>query len=76
MAELLYCSFCRKSQHQVRKLVAGPDVHICDDCIRLASDIIETHDAPPPGAAPMQRLTHRLRTAVSRLRGLLPRVAW
>lgn len=36
----LYCSFCGKSQHEVRKLIAGPAVFICDECIELCSDII------------------------------------
>jgi ATP-dependent Clp protease ATP-binding subunit ClpX len=43
--KLLYCSFCGKSQHEVRKLIAGPAVFICDECIELCNDIIreETH---------------------------------
>jgi ATP-dependent Clp protease ATP-binding subunit ClpX len=36
----LYCSFCGKSQHEVRKLIAGPTVFICDDCVELCMDII------------------------------------
>ncbi len=38
--KLLYCSFCGKSQHEVRKLIAGPSVFICDECIDLCNDII------------------------------------
>jgi len=38
--KLLYCSFCNKSQHQVRKLIAGPLVFICDECVELCNDII------------------------------------
>jgi hypothetical protein len=37
----LYCSFCGKSQHDVRKLIAGPEVFICDECIDLCTDIVE-----------------------------------
>jgi ClpX C4-type zinc finger len=37
----LYCSFCGKSQHEVRKLIAGPTVFICDECIELCKDIIQ-----------------------------------
>ena len=37
---LLYCSFCGKSQHEVRKLIAGPTVFICDECVELCMDII------------------------------------
>ncbi len=38
--KLLYCSFCGKSQHEVRKLIAGPSVFICDECVELCDDII------------------------------------
>ncbi len=38
--KLLYCSFCGKSQHEVRKLIAGPNVFICDECVELCNDII------------------------------------
>nr|HMS44860.1 ClpX C4-type zinc finger protein [Alphaproteobacteria bacterium] len=37
----LYCSFCGKSQNEVRKLIAGPTVFICDECIELCTDIIK-----------------------------------
>ena len=46
----LYCSFCGKSQHEVKKLIAGPSVFICDECIDLCNDIIR--DEAPPEAAP------------------------
>ncbi|WP_261816888.1 ATP-dependent protease ATP-binding subunit ClpX [Vibrio gallicus] len=47
--KLLYCSFCGKSQHEVRKLIAGPSVYICDECVDLCNDIIreEIKDALP-----------------------------
>ena len=38
--KLLYCSFCGKSQHEVKKLIAGPSVFICDECIELCNDIV------------------------------------
>jgi ATP-dependent Clp protease ATP-binding subunit ClpX len=38
--KLLYCSFCGKSQHEVRKLIAGPSVFICDECVELCNDIV------------------------------------
>ena len=53
----LYCSFCGKSQHEVRKLIAGPTVFICDECVDLCNDIIReetksslvrTRDGVPP----------------------------
>jgi len=40
-AKTLHCSFCRKSQHDVRCLVAGPAVFICDECVKLCDDIVE-----------------------------------
>src|ERR1700751_5790501 len=38
--QLLRCSFCRKSQHDVRQLIAGPSVYICDECVELCLDVI------------------------------------
>src|SRR3954451_5814349 len=48
--KLLYCSFCGKSQHEVRKLIAGPSVFICDECIDLCNDIIREEASTDPGA--------------------------
>ena len=48
--KVLYCSFCGKSQHEVKKLIAGPSVFICDECIELCNDIIR--DEVPPESAP------------------------
>ena len=39
-SKLLYCSFCGKSQNEVRKLIAGPSVYVCDECVELCNDII------------------------------------
>ncbi|MBV6474927.1 MAG: ATP-dependent Clp protease ATP-binding subunit ClpX [Rhodocyclaceae bacterium] len=47
--KLLYCSFCGKSQHEVRKLIAGPSVFICDECIELCNDIIRDEIAADHG---------------------------
>lgn len=49
--KLLYCSFCGKSQHEVRKLIAGPSVFICDECVDLCNDIIreEIQENAPEG---------------------------
>jgi ATP-dependent Clp protease ATP-binding subunit ClpX len=44
----LYCSFCGKSQHEVKKLIAGPSVFICDECIDLCTDIIQEEVAKLP----------------------------
>ena len=50
--ETLYCSFCGKSQHEVKKLIAGPSVFVCNECINLCNDIIREEEvadiAPPP----------------------------
>src|SRR6202047_3808165 len=48
--KLLYCSFCGKSQHEVRKLIAGPSVFICDECIELCNDIIREEGATADAA--------------------------
>ena len=47
--KLLYCSFCGKSQHEVRKLIAGPSVFICDECIELCNDIIREESQSEQG---------------------------
>jgi len=63
--KLLYCSFCGKSQHEVRKLIAGPSVFICDECIELCNDIIreETHgDATAKGAKSDLPVPQEIRT--------------
>ena len=54
MSGLLYCSFCGKSQHEVRKLIAGPRVFTCDECVELCNDIItgvEEAEARKPKAS-------------------------
>jgi len=47
--KLLYCSFCGKSQHEVKKLIAGPSVFICDECIELCNDIVRDEISADPG---------------------------
>ncbi len=49
--KLLYCSFCGKSQHEVRKLIAGPSVFVCDECIALCNDIIREETQAASGSA-------------------------
>lgn len=56
--KLLYCSFCGKSQNEVRKLIAGPSVYICDECVELCNDIIreeqeENEEAAADSALPI-----------------------
>jgi ATP-dependent Clp protease ATP-binding subunit ClpX len=55
--KLLYCSFCGKSQHEVRKLIAGPSVFICDECVELCNDIIreEMNDVSGPASASLPK---------------------
>ena len=48
--KILYCSFCGKSQHEVRKLIAGPSVFICDECVELCNDIIREETKAGIGA--------------------------
>ena len=55
--KLLYCSFCGKSQHEVRKLIAGPTVFICDECVELCNDIIreEMEETAPATASKLPK---------------------
>ncbi|HLT90479.1 MAG TPA: ATP-dependent Clp protease ATP-binding subunit ClpX [Woeseiaceae bacterium] len=55
--KLLYCSFCGKSQHEVRKLIAGPSVFICDECVELCNDIIreELEDSAETGRSKLPK---------------------
>jgi ATP-dependent Clp protease ATP-binding subunit ClpX len=62
--KLLYCSFCGKSQHEVRKLIAGPSVFICDECIELCNDIIREEsqgDTAVKGARTDLPVPHEIR---------------
>jgi ATP-dependent Clp protease ATP-binding subunit ClpX len=52
--KLLYCSFCGKSQHEVRKLIAGPSVFICDECIELCNDIIREESSTDKSGKPVK----------------------
>ncbi|MBT4521537.1 MAG: ATP-dependent Clp protease ATP-binding subunit ClpX [Halieaceae bacterium] len=54
--KLLYCSFCGKSQHEVRKLIAGPSVFICDECVDLCNDIIREEVKEGTGDLPQDHL--------------------
>src|SRR5579859_1758207 len=65
--KLLYCSFCGKSQHEVRKLIAGPSVFICDECIELCNDIIreESHaDTAGKGVKSDLPVPHEIRESL------------
>jgi len=59
---LLYCSFCGKSQHEVRKLIAGPSVFICDECVELCNDIIreEIQEKSPGGVGSKLPTPHEI----------------
>ncbi len=55
--KIFHCSFCGKSQHEVRKLIAGPSVYVCDECVALCNDIIneevrEDKTTPPADTLP------------------------
>lgn len=54
-----HCSFCGKSHHQVRKLIAGPSVYICDECVDLCNDIIASEPTPldaPRSVGPLEAI--------------------
>ena len=60
--KLLYCSFCGKSQHEVRKLIAGPNVFICDECVELCNDIIrEEMEEKTPSAGSKLPKPHEIK---------------
>jgi hypothetical protein len=54
--EVLRCSFCHKTQHEVRKLIAGPTVFICDECVEVCNDIIKDDQRMKAEAAATQEL--------------------
>ena len=65
LVKCLYCSFCGKSQHEVRKLVAGPAVYICDECVDLCTEIVDEQllrliegDAQAASSMSTERLLH------------------
>ena len=59
---LLYCSFCGKSQHEVKKLIAGPSVYICNECVDLCDDIIKEEITEIAGASEVQKNSKKLPT--------------
>jgi len=65
--ELFHCSFCRKSQNEVLKLIAGPTVYICDECVQVCVDIIN-HDAGATGSGQTREAAEaRARAAAERM---------
>jgi ATP-dependent Clp protease ATP-binding subunit ClpX len=64
--KLLYCSFCGKSQHEVRKLIAGPSVFICDECVDLCNDIIreEVQEAASEQSADRLPVPHEIKATL------------
>lgn len=65
--KLLYCSFCGKSQHEVRKLIAGPSVFICDECVELCNDIIqeEIEESASPSQSSHLPTPHEIHTILN-----------
>jgi predicted house-cleaning NTP pyrophosphatase (Maf/HAM1 superfamily) len=61
MSSELYCSFCRKREHEVHKLVAGPGVYICDECVDAAARIMEKTGSRTPTRALWRRLASSAR---------------
>ncbi len=76
--DLLKCSFCGKTQHQARKLIAGPGVYICDQCVDLCNDIIEEEVGERPADAldgDVEAAAQAARDAIERLRLLAQRAS-
>ncbi len=64
------CNFCGKSKDQVRKLVAGPGVFICDQCVELCNEVIHAEDGLPPTPGWVKREGPRTRTRFGWFRNL------
>ena len=62
----MQCSFCRKNQDEVRKLIAGPTVYICDECVQICADIID-HDARRGTSSREEDAEARARTIADRM---------
>jgi hypothetical protein len=61
LPKALHCSFCGKSQHQVEKLIAGPFVFVCNECVALCADIVAGKPVPETGSfKPLERPTEQL----------------
>ena len=72
----LSCSFCNKDKDAIAKLVAGPGVYICNECIRLCNDVLEAErDMPPGQARPKAQLPAWDKLTDDQLLELLPRMA-
>ncbi|PYS51839.1 MAG: hypothetical protein DMF68_03015 [Acidobacteria bacterium] len=52
MRHVLRCSFCGKSEHEVKKLVAGPRVYICDSCVEICNQVMADADTTAPAPSP------------------------
>ncbi len=61
---VLYCSFCGKSEHEVRKLIAGPSVYICDECVELCNDIIREEVQAKPNQTKGLPKPHEIRAVL------------
>ena len=68
MSSELYCSFCRKSEHQVAKLVSGRGVYICDACVEIASRIMQGVGPSTPKERLWRRIAARVRNITEALR--------
>jgi len=68
MSATLHCSFCRKSEHRVRKLVAGPGVYICDECVAIAIQFMASSDCSQEKASAWRRFVGRIRKFVASVR--------
>jgi ATP-dependent Clp protease ATP-binding subunit ClpX len=67
----LFCSFCGKSQHDVKKLIAGPAVFVCDECVALCVTIIAAEPAEPNPDAPISKLVWPETVPTENLLGIL-----
>jgi hypothetical protein len=70
---LLHCSFCKKGQAEVRKLIAGPSIFICDECVEVCVDILDSEPRPEESAADTRsRLEQRARVRAAEMNSAGP----
>jgi ClpX C4-type zinc finger len=69
---LASCSFCKKDNRQVKRLIAGPGVYICDECVALCDQLVDQETTPEPSAARREQFTNR---SAAEILGMLPGLA-
>lgn len=74
-AAALACSFCAKPDHAIAKLIAGPGIYICNECVQLCNEILDSAPEQPEDAAPPAELTYWQSMTDQQLLDQLPKIA-